>query len=107
MYTLIKNVKERPASLIAGESTIRQPFVTSLYRSLRNNAFKPLVVGWILDFASLSFIATMVPFYVTYYIEVDEMKDPFCSDPSPENNQCYLSSGKHLGYCMACFFVAG
>ena len=56
-----------------------------------------------MDFASLAFIATMVPFYVTYYIEVDTMKDPLCSGPNCEN----LSSGKHLGYVMACFFVSG
>lgn len=46
MYTLIKNVKERPASLT--EASIRQPFVTSLYRSIGNVAFRPLVIGWIL-----------------------------------------------------------
>ena len=34
MYVLIKNIKERPAS-IEQESEVKQPFVTSLYRSLR------------------------------------------------------------------------
>jgi len=87
------------------ENEIKQPFVTSLYRSLRNPAFRPLIFGWILDFASLAFIATMVPFYVTYYIEVDTMKNPFCEET--EDTDCSLSSGKHLGYVMACFFVAG
>ena len=105
MYLLIKNIRERPATLL--EDGIKQPFVTSLYRSLRNPAFKPLVIGWILDFASLAFIATMVPFYVTYYIEVDTMKSPGCVEPNDSNNYCMLSSGKHLGYCMACFFVSG
>eukprot|EP01084_Bolivina_argentea_P311759 539678_1 len=50
----------------------------------------------------------MVPFYVTYYIEVDTMSDPFCDEtPSKDNNFCKFSSGKHLGYVMACFFVSG
>ena len=62
MYVLIKNVKERPASLT--EAAVRQPFVTSLYRAIGNVAFRPLIVGWILDFASLAFVATMIPFYV-------------------------------------------
>jgi len=62
-------------------------------------------VGWILDFAAYAFIATMVPFYVTYYVEVDEMKAPFCDESTSDD--CSLSSGKHFGYCMACFFVSG
>merc|ERR1719336_3810367 len=45
----------------------------------------------------------MIPFYVTYYIEVDTMDDPLCTEQPCEK----LSSGKHLGYCMACFFVSG
>lgn len=106
MYILIKNVKERPASL--AEASVRQPFVTSMYRSMGNAAFRPLIVGWILDFAAYAFIATMIPFYVTYYVEVDEMKSPFCDESTLEDGEdCYLSSGKHFGYCMACFFVSG
>ena len=106
MYLLIRNIQERPASLIEGANEVKQPFVTSLYRSLRNPAFRPLIIGWICDFASLAFIATMVPFYVTYYIEVDKMDNPLCNEPTDENNQCKLRSGQHLGFVMACFFVS-
>eukprot|EP01083_Nonionella_stella_P196366 722611_1 len=45
------------------------------------------------------------------------MEDPFCSSSellsqkyecgNPLRTECCLSSGKHLGYCMACFFVSG
>eukprot|EP01083_Nonionella_stella_P018259 50941_1 len=115
MFVLIRNVEERKASIMFDAESIRQPFVTSLYRSMRNKAFRPLVIGWILDFASLAFIATMVPFYVTYYIEVDRMENPFCDSSESDGypacpstaNPCCMSSGKHLGYCMACFFVSG
>ena len=69
MYTLVRNVKERPASLVTQETP--QPFVASIFRSLRNMAFRPLIFAWILDYAALSLIATMLPFYIKFWVEVD------------------------------------
>ena len=87
MYALISRVKERPASMIQ-TTELRQPFVTSLFRSIRNKAFRPLMIGWVLDFASLALIATMLPFFLKYYVELDD-------------------ANTVLGFAMAAFFVSG
>lgn len=87
MFVLIRNVKERPASAVASKA-IPQPFVTSILRSMRNSGFRPLVVGWICDFASLSFLLTLLPFYIKYYIEAED-------------------SDSLIGYSLAALFVSG
>ena len=46
-------VKERPASIVKNDKDVVQPFVTSFYWSWRKKAFRPLLVGWLLDFAGI------------------------------------------------------
>jgi glycoside/pentoside/hexuronide:cation symporter, GPH family len=81
MSGLVFTVKERyvallicwlyaDAALQSGHETLRDqaPFVPSVLKSVTSKPFRPLLIGWILDFTALATLSSTLPFFITYII---------------------------------------
>lgn len=69
-FNLVYRVKESTK----GQDQIVVPLVPSILRAFKNIAFRPLLVGWMLDAVALTALATMFPFFIEYVIKPDGEK---------------------------------
>ena len=85
MNVVVWNIKERKV-----ERGTSIPLVPSMLRSFKNIAFRPLLLGWILDAVALATLASTFPFFIIYVIK-----------PNPD----VISAKATQAACFAALFI--
>eukprot|EP01006_Ploeotia_vitrea_P018099 TRINITY_DN49364_c0_g1_i1.p1 TRINITY_DN49364_c0_g1~~TRINITY_DN49364_c0_g1_i1.p1 ORF type:complete len:763 (+),score=426.35 TRINITY_DN49364_c0_g1_i1:37-2325(+) len=72
MCNLVFRMKERGKSM----ETRPVPLVPSVLRAFKNVAFRPLLIGWVLDYMALGMISSMLPFFVKHVLVPNDPGQP-------------------------------
>lgn len=104
-------IRERPATK-SKTSTSQEspPLVREMLRIYRNQAFGPWMMAYILDYAAIGIVATMVPIFSQYVLVQPDSTDckQQCHDwnPSQTNCTCAKLATEWLGWLMAATFLS-
>eukprot|EP00928_Gymnodinium_smaydae_P070248 TRINITY_DN54133_c0_g1_i1.p1 TRINITY_DN54133_c0_g1~~TRINITY_DN54133_c0_g1_i1.p1 ORF type:complete len:831 (+),score=171.70 TRINITY_DN54133_c0_g1_i1:76-2568(+) len=87
------------------------PLVREMLRIYRNEAFMPWMTAYILDYAAVGILATMVPLFSQYVLVEPDSSDceQQCFEWNPEHISCTCATlaTEWLGWIMASTFLAG
>lgn len=101
-------IKERPAPKPTGSGS--PPLAREMLRIYRNEAFGPWMMAYILDYAAIGILATMVPLFAQYVlVEPDDTNcKQQCEEWKPTESACTCASlaTEWLGWIMAGTFLA-